>query len=963
MTKIIQIAISTIICVSLAVSAFAQTAGLMPNANQQFFDNNGNPLSSGTVTTYVVGTTTLKTTWQDSGETIPNTNPIVLNAAGRAIIYGDGNYRQIVRDRSGNLIWDAVTSAFGTGSASLLGDGTAVGTILPWSGLVAPTRYVFSYGQELSRTTYSALYTAITLSTNVNCTSGSPILTGVADATQIPIGVGIEASCIAAGSTITARTASTITVSNNATVTLSTTAIIFPWGNGNGTTTFNLPDLRGRVLPGRDNMGGTAASRLTGAYYNPAGTPDALAAVGGGQSSTLATTNLPAYTPAGTIVSTQGSHTHFLANGDFVNPGSDLGASNILALQRGTGSDNSYFLGGSATAATLGITSSATPTITSTLTGTAQGGVATPFSIVQPSVTVNYIIKIIPDTNISTLNVVTSLGGMIGAITCGTGVTCSAQEISVAPGIGLGNVIGPASATDNAIARFDGGTGKIIQNSSALISDNGTLTLAPTAGLNQGFSISQTGTTGGSSAGPFYFNEISSFFNSTLTGVKNVAGLQVSVGTGGSTNATEIYGGSFGVTQTVTGVTGEQVGISGGVEILAGLSSNNNIYGGVTAATINTGASAPVVVGFEIGVNLVSAVPIRYGLNVDNYGTTVASGMDTAISIQGGATGGSWKNGITFTNPAGALAPALATASKMMSSEVALTVADIFSFSNVTATGYILDTPNTKLTGAGALTSATLALGGGALGPNSFAVAGTSTFYGNINYGGVTLSNAVTGTGNMVLDTTPTLVTPVLGTATGTRLALTRSFTSGAGLLTLAATQTSPNSSDTADSTFTMAYTLTAASATNELIARVFDYHFTNNLTGGGAITNARLINIATNTNAATTTTNLAHIYLEAGTTSGTVTTGYGLHIASVQGTTKWGILDTSGGNWANAGFIMTGTTVVASLASCAAGTKGARHFVTDSNAAMTAGIGAVVANGGANNVPVYCDGTNWRIG
>lgn len=46
-----------------------------------------------------------------------------------------------------------------------------------------------------------------------------------------------------------------------------------------------------------------------------------------------------------------------------------------------------------------------------------------------------------------------------------------------------------------------------------------------------------------------------------------------------------------------------------------------------------------------------------------------------------------------------------------------------------------------------------------------------------------------------------------------------------------------------------------------------------------------------------------------------------------------------------------------------AAGTAGRRAFVTDSNAAMTAGIGAVVAGGGANQVPVYDDGTNWRIG
>lgn len=54
----------------------------------------------------------------------------------------------------------------------------------------------------------------------------------------------------------------------------------------------------------------------------------------------------------------------------------------------------------------------------------------------------------------------------------------------------------------------------------------------------------------------------------------------------------------------------------------------------------------------------------------------------------------------------------------------------------------------------------------------------------------------------------------------------------------------------------------------------------------------------------------------------------------------------------------------VGSLPACGAGTKGMNSFVNDSNAAsFTAGIGAVVAAGGATNVPVVCDGTNWRIG
>lgn len=53
----------------------------------------------------------------------------------------------------------------------------------------------------------------------------------------------------------------------------------------------------------------------------------------------------------------------------------------------------------------------------------------------------------------------------------------------------------------------------------------------------------------------------------------------------------------------------------------------------------------------------------------------------------------------------------------------------------------------------------------------------------------------------------------------------------------------------------------------------------------------------------------------------------------------------------------------VASLPAASTALIGARNTVNDSNAALTAGIGAVVAAGGANIVPVFCDGTDWRIG
>jgi hypothetical protein len=55
------------------------------------------------------------------------------------------------------------------------------------------------------------------------------------------------------------------------------------------------------------------------------------------------------------------------------------------------------------------------------------------------------------------------------------------------------------------------------------------------------------------------------------------------------------------------------------------------------------------------------------------------------------------------------------------------------------------------------------------------------------------------------------------------------------------------------------------------------------------------------------------------------------------------------------------GPGTVSSLPATAA--IGTRATVTDSNATTTVGIGAIVANGGANVNPVYFDGTNWRIG
>lgn len=78
----------------------------------QYCDANGVPMAGGTIDTFIPGTDTPKDTWSDMAGTALNTNPIVLDAAGRALIYGDGEYRFVLKDAAGNLIYDQLTTSF-----------------------------------------------------------------------------------------------------------------------------------------------------------------------------------------------------------------------------------------------------------------------------------------------------------------------------------------------------------------------------------------------------------------------------------------------------------------------------------------------------------------------------------------------------------------------------------------------------------------------------------------------------------------------------------------------------------------------------------------------------------------------------------------------------------------------------------------------------------------------------------
>ena len=78
----------------------------IPFVKARFFDRCGKPLTGGQIYTYEANTTTPKVTYKDPYGLTPNTNPIILDAAGEADIYLDGTYRIRITDRNDVLVND-----------------------------------------------------------------------------------------------------------------------------------------------------------------------------------------------------------------------------------------------------------------------------------------------------------------------------------------------------------------------------------------------------------------------------------------------------------------------------------------------------------------------------------------------------------------------------------------------------------------------------------------------------------------------------------------------------------------------------------------------------------------------------------------------------------------------------------------------------------------------------------------
>ena len=265
-----------------------QSATLLPNGQQQFLNGNGQPYASGTVTFYSNFPTCsiLKNTWSNSGQTVLNTNPVVLDSAGRATIFGSGTYCQVLKDSNGNTIWtketgDATsTSSLGWGSVS---GGTANAQTVTVTGFSSTNGQTFYF---VAGATNSG---ALTLSVNggspisvvKTTTSGTAILTGTEVVTGNVIGVTYYSTTgqfqlitnninVATPPGQVATYAMTSCPAgwlnaNGAAVSRTTYSILFStigstWGNGDGSTTFNVPDLRGTFVRGTGTNGTYAAA-------------------------------------------------------------------------------------------------------------------------------------------------------------------------------------------------------------------------------------------------------------------------------------------------------------------------------------------------------------------------------------------------------------------------------------------------------------------------------------------------------------------------------------------------------------------------------------------------------------------------------------------------------------------------------------------------------------------------------
>lgn len=213
---------------------------------------------------------------------------------------------------------DILGTQVGEITSNGIGGTVPIGAILDFAGATIPGTWYLCYGQAVSRTTYVSLFDVV-------------------------------------GTT---------------------------FGSGDGSTTFNLPDYRGRVLAGVDNMGGSAAGVLTSTYYGA--NPDVLGTAGGGEFIQLSAGFIPLIgvnVSGGVSVSVSGSISGSTSTVIVGGAGVGVGGGGAFGVGGTATVSGSFSGGGSGSFSGSGAS-----------TNTSGGSLGAAFSNVMPASTTNKII-------------------------------------------------------------------------------------------------------------------------------------------------------------------------------------------------------------------------------------------------------------------------------------------------------------------------------------------------------------------------------------------------------------------------------------------------------------------------------------------------------------------------------------------------------------------------------------------
>lgn len=128
MYKAFRAALQLVLLISICVEAFGQNATPVQFVKPQWFDANGQVLVGGLLYTCTTGLScpgNPLATYTDSTAGTQNTNPVVLDSAGRASVWlVTGTYRLVMKNSAGSTLW-TVDGVVGNGATPFTGSGSA----------------------------------------------------------------------------------------------------------------------------------------------------------------------------------------------------------------------------------------------------------------------------------------------------------------------------------------------------------------------------------------------------------------------------------------------------------------------------------------------------------------------------------------------------------------------------------------------------------------------------------------------------------------------------------------------------------------------------------------------------------------------------------------------------------------------------------------------------------------------